>query len=145
MRLSQTASAGDVSLRNTADATCKQEEIYTRVATEFGPSLARLAAAYEADRTHQEDLLQDIHMALWRSFATFENRCSLRTWVYRVAHNTAATYVRRQRRSGLSESVSLEELDDLPHEFDGEQQLDESIVLTRVRALVQQLKAIDHG
>ncbi len=122
---------------------CKQDEIYSKVATEFGPSMARLAAAYEADRTHQEDLLQDIQLALWRSFATFANQCSLRTWVYRVAHNTAATHVRRQRRVRLSQSVSLEELDDLPREFDGERRVDESEMLTRVHALVQRLKPID--
>jgi DNA-directed RNA polymerase specialized sigma24 family protein len=34
--------------------------------------------------------LQEIRIALWRSFANFDGRCSLRTWVYRVAHNTAA-------------------------------------------------------
>ena len=55
---------------------------------EFGSSLARLAAAYELDRAQQQDLLQEIHLAWWRSFATFRNRCSLRTWVHRVAHNT---------------------------------------------------------
>lgn len=42
-------------------------------------SLARLAAAYEFDRAQQQDLLQEIHLALWRSFAGFRNQCSLRT------------------------------------------------------------------
>jgi DNA-directed RNA polymerase specialized sigma24 family protein len=69
---------------------------------EFGSSLARLAAAYGLDRAQQQDLLQEIHLAWWRSFATFRNQCSLRTWVYRVAHNTAATHVRRQMRVGVS-------------------------------------------
>lgn len=143
MSLSPPASQDDISVRNVADVACKQDEIYSKVATEFGPSMARLAAAYEADRAHQEDLLQDIHLALWRSFATFANQCSLRTWVYRVAHNTAATHVRRERRVRRSQSVSLEELDDLPCEFDGERRLDESVLLTRVLALVQRLKPID--
>jgi RNA polymerase sigma-70 factor (ECF subfamily) len=39
----------------------------------------------------RRDLLQEIHLALWRSFATFDDRCSLRTWVYRVAHNVATS------------------------------------------------------
>ena len=56
-------------------------------------TLDRLARAYESDPEKRRDLRQEIHFALWRSFATFDNRCSLRTWVYRVAppdNNTPA-------------------------------------------------------
>jgi N-acetylneuraminic acid mutarotase len=42
------------------------------------------------------DLLQEIHFQLWRSFAHFDHRCSLRTWVYRVAHNVADLPLARQ-------------------------------------------------
>ena len=38
-------------------------------------------------------------------------RCSLRTWVYRIAHNTAATYIVRQRRTKIANLVSLNDLD----------------------------------
>jgi RNA polymerase sigma-70 factor (ECF subfamily) len=140
---SQTLSLTGVSVRNTSDLASKQDEIYVKAAQEFGPSMVRLTAAYEADPTHQEDLLQDIHMALWRSFATFANQCSLRTWVYRVAHNTAASHVRRKLRGRLLPSINLDDLNDIPHEFDAERHVDESEVLTRVHALIQQLKPID--
>lgn len=116
---------------------------YENAIAEFGSSLARLAAAYEFDRAQQQDLLQEIHLALWRSFVGFRNQCSLRTWVYRVAHNTAATHVRRQRRAGVSRLVSLEELEDLPGESDAERSLDESSVLTRLTSLIQRLKPLD--
>jgi sigma-70-like protein len=69
--------------------TVDQDALYARVAAQFGPPLARLAAAYETDPSRQQDLLQEIHFSLWRSFATFRNQCSLRTWVYQVAHNTS--------------------------------------------------------
>ncbi len=82
-------------------------------------------------------------MALWRSLATYAKQCSLRTWVYRVAHNTAATHVRRQRRTRLSQSVSFDELDDLPGNSGGERFVDESDLLTRMHAMIQRLKPID--
>lgn len=69
------------------------------------------ARAYEADADKRRDLTQDIHLALWRSFESFDGRCSLRTWIYRVAHNVAATYVARQRRFRPGVLVSLEELE----------------------------------
>lgn len=61
-------------------------------------ALDRLARAYELDAEVRQDLLQEIHLQLWRSFAQFDGRCSMRTWVYRVAHNVATGHVIRQRR-----------------------------------------------
>jgi RNA polymerase sigma-70 factor (ECF subfamily) len=66
-----------------------QLRLYAEVAAEFGGALERLARAYEADSDRCRDLLQEIHVALWRSLARFDGRCSMRTWVYRVAHNVA--------------------------------------------------------
>jgi RNA polymerase sigma-70 factor, ECF subfamily len=120
-----------------------QDELYGQAVAQFGPAVARLAAAYEANRTHREDLLQEIHLALWRSFATFNNQCSLRTWVYRVAHNTAATHVLRHKRARRSQLVSLEELSAMPDEFESAQLLDESAVLDRLGILMRRLKTID--
>src|SRR5581483_1978112 len=60
--------------------------------------MERLARAYEAEPGRRDDLVQEIHLALWRSFRGFDGRCSLRTWIYRVAHNTATSYVIRQKR-----------------------------------------------
>jgi len=65
----------------------------------FGAALERLARAYQPDADSRLDLLQEIHVALWRSFASFDGRCSLRTWVYRVAHNVATSQVTRRRRN----------------------------------------------
>ena len=70
-----------------------QARLYSDVAEEFGGALERLARAYEGDSDRRRDLLQEIHVALWRSLARFDGRCSMRTWVYRVAHNVATSRV----------------------------------------------------
>jgi RNA polymerase sigma-70 factor, ECF subfamily len=80
-----------------------QNERYLSAAAVFSGALERLARGYEADRELRKDLLQEIHLALWRSMTSFDGRCSERTWVYRVAHNATATYVARQRRTKLHE------------------------------------------
>jgi RNA polymerase sigma-70 factor, ECF subfamily len=116
---------------------------YEQAIAAFGESLARLAAGYELDRARSQDLLQEIHLALWRSFAAFRNQCSLRTWVYRVAHNTASSHVRRQKRARVARLVSLQELDDLPVEVDAGQALDESAIREQLATLIQRLKPID--
>jgi RNA polymerase sigma-70 factor (ECF subfamily) len=76
----------------------EQNELYTRAVAECGRMLDRLPAGYEADPDKRRDLRQEIHLQLWRSFGAFDRRCSLKTWTLRVAHNTAASYVIRERR-----------------------------------------------
>jgi RNA polymerase sigma-70 factor (ECF subfamily) len=91
-----------------------QDDRYREAAADYGAALERLARAYEADPDFRRDLLQEIHLALWRSFAGWDARCSLRTWVYRVAHNAATSHVLRRRRMNSHVLVSLEELEHVP-------------------------------
>ncbi len=66
----------------------EQDVLYEEAEATYGPALERLARAYEADADLRLDLLQEIHVALWRSFHGFDGRCSLRTWPYQVARGT---------------------------------------------------------
>ena len=76
----------------------------------FGRALDRLARAYEADPDRRQDLLQEVHLELWKSLEVYESRCALRTWVYRVAHNTAAKHVIRRCRTKPEVLVGLEDI-----------------------------------
>jgi len=89
----------------------RQDDLYNEAAAQHGHALERLVRAYEADPDKQRDLLQEVHLALWQSCANYEGRCSLRTWVYRVAHNTAASYALRERRSHAGAWVGLDEIE----------------------------------
>ena len=108
-----------------------------------GAALERLARAYEADPETRRDLLQEIHIALWQSLHRFDNRCSMRTWVYRVAHNTAASHVSQQLRSKKQIAVGVEELADLASGTRDEQAAEQEDALGRIYELIHQLKALD--
>lgn len=74
----------DLTTASGAEATeIARDERYLEAAALYGAALERMARAYEADPSRRQDLLQDVHVALWRSLLTFDGRCSLRTWVYR--------------------------------------------------------------
>jgi RNA polymerase sigma-70 factor, ECF subfamily len=116
-----------------------QDDLYQQAAEEHRLALERVSRAYEADPDKRRDLLQEIHLQVWRSFANFDNRCSVRTWVYRVAHNAAASYVIRERRTALVTLETLEAAAEGTIEADtGRQQ-----ALDRLSALIQQLKPLD--
>ena len=39
-----------------------------------------------------DDLIQEIFLQVWRSFASFRGDAKVETWIYRIALNTAITY-----------------------------------------------------
>ena len=45
-----------------------------------------------------EDAVQETLLAAWRGLATFRQRASVRTWLYRIATNVSLNAVRAQRR-----------------------------------------------
>ena len=96
---------------------------------------------YEADPDKQKDLLQEIHMELWKSLGSFDGRCSLRTWVYRVAHNVGASHVLRSRRL----SSRLTDLEKLETEMRGsdEIQVDRQFSTARIFDLIRRLRPMD--
>ena len=140
-------SAHDLSLALPAgagrDAAVGQEALFDQVAAEFAAPLARLARAHEADPSLRQDLLQDIHLALWRSLASFGNRCSLRTWVYRVAHNVAASYVLRDRRRPKPVLATLDEIDVPSDAPDPADSIYQALVMRQLTELIQKLKPLD--
>jgi RNA polymerase sigma-70 factor (ECF subfamily) len=119
-----------------------QDDLYQEAADTYGSALDRLARAYEADPETRRDLLQDIHLQLWRSFERFDGRCSLRTWVYRVAHNIATGHVVRQSRIRKT-LVSIEEIEAMPSNDQSEHAAGQNQALERLSMLIQQLKPLD--
>jgi RNA polymerase sigma-70 factor, ECF subfamily len=120
-----------------------RDDLYEEAVRTHGSALDRLARAYEAEPETRRDLLQEIHFALWRSFETFDARCTLRTWVYRVAHNVAASHVAHDRRAKSNHFVSIETVD-VPDLRDSTEVLaNRHRAIERLLALIRSLKPLD--
>ena len=117
-----------------------RDDVYKEVFNTFGAAIDRLARSYEADAEKRRDLLQDIHLAIWRSLDTFDRKCSLRTWIYRVAHNVAASHVLKHRRARQRPLVSLDEIADVPGADDP---IDRQMTLNKLYSLIQHLQPFD--
>jgi RNA polymerase sigma factor (sigma-70 family) len=64
----------------------------------YAAPVRRLCAAYAVSGADREDLFQDIFLAVWRALPAFRGEASVRTWLYRIAHNVALTWRTRDRR-----------------------------------------------
>jgi RNA polymerase sigma-70 factor (ECF subfamily) len=89
------------------DAT--RDERFRAIAAEYAPAIARLARGYEADEARQQDLAQEILVAIWSALPRFEARASIRTWVYRIAHNVAVSHVIKWQRDRLSRAAPIDD------------------------------------
>jgi RNA polymerase sigma-70 factor (ECF subfamily) len=71
---------------------------FAEIMSTYANPMRRLCAAYAEERLDREDLFQDIFLAVWRALPAFRGGSSVRTWVYRIAHNVALTWRARDRR-----------------------------------------------
>ncbi len=46
-----------------------------------------------------QDLFQDILIALWEQWPSFQGKSSVNTWVYSIARNTAVEYLRHRKKN----------------------------------------------
>lgn len=120
-----------------------REDLYEEAVRTHGPALDRLGRAYEADPEARRDLLQEIHLGLWRSLESFDARCSLRTWIYRVAHNVASSHVEADRRSKAHQLVSIDGVDLTDDRVDTASVADRRMALERLMTMIRELKLLD--
>lgn len=87
-----------------------RDERCVRLLQEHDRSLRRLAASYERDLARQQDLVQDIWLAVWQALPRFRGECSERTFVFRIAHNRAVShidYAQRRRAEPLDDDAPI--------------------------------------
>ena len=121
----------------------RQDQLYAEAAATYKHALERLTTAYEANDDKRRDMLQEVHIALWQSFERYEGRCSMRTWVYRVAHNTAASYVLRENRRGTRRWISMDEIESVPDPNFGGRAADRRLELERLLQWIRRLKPME--
>jgi RNA polymerase sigma-70 factor (ECF subfamily) len=74
------------------------EARFAELMESYAGPIRRLCGAYTASAADREDLCQDIFLAVWRALPGFRGDASVRTWLYRIAHNVALTWQARDRR-----------------------------------------------
>ena len=70
---------------------------YAQLMQAHGPGLSRVIAAYARPGADQDDLGQEVALAVWQALPHFRGESSERTFVFRIAHNRGLTFVARRR------------------------------------------------
>lgn len=59
-----------------------------------------------------EDLIQEVFIAVWRSAKRFRGQSSVRTWLFKIAHYQAVSWLRRHVQPGRNTEIDLTEVPD---------------------------------
>ena len=83
----------------------RKEEAFTQLIKENEGIIFKISRVYCDTRENQKDLYQDIVFQLWKGFDSFRGDAKASTWMYRVALNTAFTFLRKEKRKGTSVTI----------------------------------------
>ncbi|MYM39944.1 RNA polymerase sigma factor [Duganella qianjiadongensis] len=117
--------------------------LYQQAVQDYGADIARFTAGYERDPARRRELLQEVHLALWQSLAQYKTDCSLRTWVYRVAHNVGVSHIQRSLRNAERNCLTLEEIEHMSSDTAEIAQTERRLDLQKVLALIHRLAPLD--
>ncbi len=78
------------------------EACFRTIAKEFAPRLYRQAYRSLGDSRSAAEVVQEILVRVHGAIRDFRSECELGTWIYRIAVNTIATYMRRRHNHSIS-------------------------------------------
>ncbi|HEY7619619.1 MAG TPA: sigma-70 family RNA polymerase sigma factor [Solirubrobacteraceae bacterium] len=85
------------------------EEAFMDLVVRWSPSLLRVARMYVPSQAVAEDVVQETWLGVLQGIGRFEERSSLRTWVFSILVNRARTRGERERRTVPFAALAREE------------------------------------
>ncbi len=93
------------------------EKEFTTMVHEYKDTIYMVCYMFSKDNAEVEDLYQEILINLWRSFPKFEQRSSVKTWIWRISLNTCISIDRKKRRrSSLPLEMDIDLYNDSDHD-----------------------------
>lgn len=98
----------------------EHSDIFQRWLDQYKGLIFKIVKSYADTALDQEDLFQDVTIQVWRSIPSFRHESAASTWIYRVALNTAMTWIRREKKRNRPESIEMAQhiLDDITNPID---------------------------
>lgn len=78
------------------NSTPADEQKFLELVTENRNKILRVCRVYAWNSADQDDLYQEIVTQIWRSLPNLKEKTFANTWLYRVAINTAISFVRKR-------------------------------------------------
>lgn len=86
-------------------------ELYRR----YSPSLFTYLVHMISEATAAEDVLQEVFLSVWKGAARFRGQASVKSWLFRITHHQAVTWLRKNHHHLQESEVDLA-IDDDPEQ-----------------------------
>lgn len=90
------------------------ESAFVELLDRFGPSMLRVAQLYVPSRAVAEEVVQEAWLGVLAGLDRFEERSSLKTWIFRILTNRAKTRGEREGRTVPFSALAGDDDDDEP-------------------------------
>ena len=81
--------------------------LYQRYEAELHRYIRRLA---RVDEEEAQDILQESFIKIWRKLNDFNNDLKLSSWIYRIVHNEAVSFLRSKKSYGKDKRSNVDNL-----------------------------------
>jgi RNA polymerase sigma-70 factor, ECF subfamily len=85
-------------------------KFFQETLAQHNPAIMRVVTSYERIKALQEELYQEISVALWKSLAKFDNQSSLKTYILSIAHKRSISHVAKYAKEPRSTEIVEYEL-----------------------------------
>lgn len=90
------------------------------------------------DQQYCEDLVHDTFLHAYKSFGKFENRATVKTWLFSIAKHLVIDEIRKRKRRRIFSLFSRNQ--DFPSSFNVEQYIENRDMIERTLQAIQMLK-----
>ncbi|WP_423130147.1 RNA polymerase sigma factor [Gaoshiqia sp. Z1-71] len=77
----------------------KLESDFLKIVEEHKKLIFKVSYLYCINNIDKEDLFQEIIVNLWKAYPDFKGNSKLSTWIYRIAINTAVSWIRVSKKN----------------------------------------------
>ncbi len=85
-------------------------ELYGEIIKRYQTKLSHYLRKFIKDADEIEDILQDVFIKAYKNLYGFDAKKKFSSWIYRITHNEAINYIKKNFRMGIS-------LDDVEHKL----------------------------
>lgn len=116
-----------------------KEKQFLKVLEDHQQRIHKLCSMYATSREDQQDLVQEVVLNIWKSFASFRGEAAIGTWIYRIILNVCL-----KKRYAIANRQTVISLENLTYEF-AAAPTEERPEFVALRRCIQQLEFADRS
>lgn len=119
------------------------QESFNETLREYEGAILRVVSNYERIKARQEELYQEICLAIWKALAKFDHKSSLKTYLLSIAHKRSISHVAKYANEPKSSDITEMALDSKEQHSSAAGRLDLNQELEKHQRITKLLQAMD--